>query len=128
MVRSRVSGGQGAVTLGGDKGYDTKDQVAQLRERNVTPHMALKKYSAFDARTTRHAGYKMSQQKRKRVEEIFCWLKTVGMLPNAAALASPAHWVGVCLGGLRVGAFSRGCLRRSVSGLAKGQSDTEAPK
>jgi len=72
--------GDGAVTLGADKGYDTKDQVAQLRERNVTPHVAQKKHSAIDARTTRHAGYQVSQQRRKRVEEIFGWLKTVGML------------------------------------------------
>ncbi len=72
--------GDGAVTLGADKGYDTKDHVAQLRERNVTPHVAQKKHSAIDARTTRHAGYPVSQQKRKRVEEIFGWLKTVGML------------------------------------------------
>lgn len=72
--------GHGAVTLGADKGYDAKDHVAQLRERHVTPHVAQKKHSAIDARTTRHAGYKVSQQKRKRVEEIFGWLKTVGML------------------------------------------------
>ena len=72
--------GDGAVTLGADKGYDTQDHVAQLRERNVTPHVAQKKHSAIDGRTTRHAGYKVSQQKRKRVAEIFGWLKTVGML------------------------------------------------
>ncbi len=72
--------GQGPVTLGADKNYDTKDHVAELRERNVTPHVAQKKNSAIDGRTTRHAGYKVSQLKRKRVEEIFGWLKTVGML------------------------------------------------
>ena len=72
--------GDRAVTLGADKGYDTQDHVAQLRERNVTPHVAQKKHSAIDRRTTRHAGYQVSQQKRKRVEEIFGWLKTVGML------------------------------------------------
>ena len=73
--------GEGKVTLGGDKNYDTKDHVAQLREKNVTPHVAQKKKnSAIDGRTTRHAGYRVSQQKRKRVEEIFGWLKTVGML------------------------------------------------
>lgn len=72
--------GQKPVTLGGDKNYDTRDHVAKLRERNVTPHVAQKKNSAIDARTTRHAGYAISQQKRKRVEEIFGWLKTVGML------------------------------------------------
>lgn len=72
--------GERPVTLGADKGYDTKDQVAELRERKVTPHVAQKKHSAIDGRTTRHAGYQVSQQKRKRVEEIFGWLKTVGML------------------------------------------------
>ena len=72
--------GERPVTLGADKGYDTKDHVAQLRERKVTPHVAQKKHSAIDGRTTRHAGYQVSQQKRKRVEEIFGWLKTVGML------------------------------------------------
>lgn len=72
--------GQSQVTLGGDKNYDTKDHVQQLRERNVTPHVAQKKNSAIDGRTTRHAGYAVSQQKRKRIEEIFGWLKTVGML------------------------------------------------
>lgn len=72
--------GEQPVTLGADKGYDTKDHVAGLRERGVTPHVAQKKHSALDGRTTRHAGYAVSQQKRKRVEEIFGWLKTVAML------------------------------------------------
>jgi transposase len=72
--------GEGRVTLGGDKNYDTKDHVAQLREKNVTPHVAQKKNSAIDERTTRHPGYKVSQEKRKRVEEIFGWLKTVALL------------------------------------------------
>jgi len=71
--------GQGKVTLAADKNYDTKEHVAQLRERNVTPHVAQKKNSAIDGRTTRHAGYQVSQQKRKRVEEIFGWLKTVAL-------------------------------------------------
>ena len=73
--------GERPVTLGADKGYDTQDHVAGLRERGVTPHVARKKkYSAIDGRTTRHPGYAVSQQKRKRVEEIFGWLKTVAML------------------------------------------------
>jgi transposase len=72
--------GQGQVTLGADKNYDTQEHVAQLRERKVTPHVAQKKNSAIDGRTSRHAGYKVSQQKRKRIEEIFGWLKTVAML------------------------------------------------
>jgi transposase len=68
-----------ALTVGGDKGYDTRQFVAESRQMNATPHVAQKvRYSAIDARTTRHAGYGISQQKRKRVEEIFGWMKTVG--------------------------------------------------
>ena len=70
--------GDGRVTVAGDKGYDTKDFVAECRNMNATPHVAQKQYSAIDGRTTRHAGYAVSQQKRKRVEEIFGWMKTVG--------------------------------------------------
>ena len=73
----------GRVTLGGDKNYDTADLVEALRELNITPHVAqndTNRRSAIDARTTRHPGYAISQQKRKRVEEIFGWLKTVGGL------------------------------------------------
>ena len=72
------------MTLGGDKNYDTKDFVAKLRDAAVTPHVAqhqhARRSSAIDARTTRHDGYAISQRKRKRVEEIFGWLKTVGLL------------------------------------------------
>jgi transposase len=73
----------GRVTLGGDKNYDTQDFVAQLRELDVTPHVAqndTNRRSAIDGRTTHHAGYAISQQKRKRIEEIFGWLKTIGGL------------------------------------------------
>lgn len=70
------------ATVAGDKGYDTKDFVAQCRELGVTPHVAQninsKRGSAIDGRTTRHAGYAISQRIRKRVEEIFGWAKTVG--------------------------------------------------
>ena len=55
-----------------------KDSWQIVRELNATPHVAQKKHSAVDGRTTRHEGYKISQQKRKRVEEIFGWMKTVG--------------------------------------------------
>jgi IS5 family transposase len=72
------------VTLAGDKGYDTRDFVKEMRGMNVTPHVAQNEKrpggSAIDARTTRHAGYGISQRKRKRIEEVFGWLKTVGML------------------------------------------------
>ncbi len=68
------------VTLGADKGYDRKELVQELREHRVTPHLARKETSIIDQRTTRHPGYAISQRKRKRVEEIFGWLKTVGGL------------------------------------------------
>ena len=61
--------------------YDTKDFVAEARNLRVTPHVAPNnkgRKSAIDGRTTRHAGYAISQQRRKRVEEIFGWMKTVG--------------------------------------------------
>ena len=65
-------------TLGGDKGYDTRECVRAMRNRGVTPHVAQRTRSAIDGRTTRHRGYRMSQKIRKRVEEIFGWMKTVG--------------------------------------------------
>jgi transposase len=75
--------GLNRVTLGADKGYDIKEHVRNLRDRNVTPHVAQNtsgRKSAIDERTTRHPGYQTSQRKRKRVEEIFGWMKTVGLL------------------------------------------------
>jgi transposase len=75
--------GQQRITVGGDKNYDTQEYVEKLRERNATPHVAQNnqgRRSAIDGRTTRHAGYRISQRKRKRVEEIFGWMKTVGPL------------------------------------------------
>ena len=76
MVKSIA--GNHRITLGADKGYDTRNFVAKLRQLKATPHVAQKKYSAIDARTTRHEGYTISQKIRKRVEEIFGWMKTVG--------------------------------------------------
>ena len=72
--------GQHRITLGADKGYDSKEFVQALRDHQVTPHLACKQTSIIDERTTRHPGYEISQQKRKRIEEIFGWLKTVAGL------------------------------------------------
>jgi len=75
--------GRERVTLGADKGYDTRDFVAAVRLLGVTPHVAqntTNRASAIDGRTTRHPGYGVSQRRRKRVEEIFGWLKTVGLM------------------------------------------------
>ena len=76
--------GDRRVTMGGDKGYDQKKLVEALRNENVTPHVARNEKrpggSAIDKRTSRHEGYEISQRVRKRVEEIFGWMKTIGLL------------------------------------------------
>jgi transposase len=71
--------GKHRITVGGDKGYDTADFAASLRSMNATPHVAQKsKGSGIDGRITQHPGYAISQKRRKRVEEIFGWMKTIG--------------------------------------------------
>ena len=66
-------------TVGGDKGYDTRGFVTTLRALGATPHIAPQaKRRTLDRRTTRHAGYTVSQRVRKRIEEVFGWMKTVG--------------------------------------------------
>ena len=68
------------ITLGADKAYDAEDFVNELRSMNATPHVAQNangRSSAIDGRTTRHAGYAVSQRIRKRIEEAFGWIKTV---------------------------------------------------
>ena len=71
-----------AIPLGGDKGFDAADFVMELREINVTPHIARNtaRRSAIDGRTTRHPGYAASQRIRKRIEEGFGWMKTIAGL------------------------------------------------
>lgn len=66
------------ITVGGDKNYDTYGFVMECREMNITPHVACREWTNLDRRTTRHAGYRVSQRVRKKVEEIFGWVKTVG--------------------------------------------------
>ena len=80
MLDEHLPGAQ-PITLAADRGYHTRDFVAALRDRNVTPHVAMVDHHrpAIDGRTTRHAGYAISQRIRKRVEEIFGWTKTVGL-------------------------------------------------
>ena len=83
LMAERVDGTE-RITLAADKGYDTKDFVSEMREMNVTPHVSQNTKrpggSAIDGRTTRHEGYQVSQRKRKRIEEVFGWTKTVGTL------------------------------------------------
>jgi transposase len=76
--------GTGRVTVSGDKGFDTAEFVRECRNMCVTPHvaqnLARRGGSAIDGRTTQHAGYRLSQKKRKRIEECFGWLKTIAFL------------------------------------------------
>ena len=99
------------ITVGADKAYDTTDFVADLRDRNVTPHVAqqVTKYrgSKIDERTTRHVGYEISQRIRKRVEEVFGWFKTVGNFRKTryrglAANQLAAHMLGAAYNFLRI--------------------------
>jgi transposase len=71
------------ITVGGDKGYDAAEFVAEMRSMNATPHVSqndTNRRSAIDGRTTRHEGYRISQRKRKRIEEVFGWGKVVGTI------------------------------------------------
>jgi transposase len=80
MIEPRADRAQ-AITLGADKAYDAEDFVNELRSMKATPHVAQNtsgRSSAIDGRTTRHAGYPVSQRIRKRIEEAFGWMKTIG--------------------------------------------------
>jgi transposase len=78
MIDRQAPGTSDQLTLGADKAYDAREFVADLRQKCVTPHVAQKvRSSAIDGRTTRHAGYGVSQRKRKLVEEAFGWAKTI---------------------------------------------------
>lgn len=85
------------ITLGADKAYDTAEFVAECRALNVTPHVAqndTNRKSALDGRTTRHEGYDVSRKKRMRAEEIFGWLKTVGLFRKTRHKGVPrVNWM-----------------------------------
>jgi IS5 family transposase len=83
MLDRRRQGRRGMRTLGADKGYYNKGFVAWLRTRHIAPHIARiegRSAPGLDGRTTRHESYLVSQRKRKRIEEIFGWMKSVGGL------------------------------------------------
>ena len=83
VMLEQLPGGH-RVTVGADKAYDTRDFVSECRNMKVTPHVAQNTKrsggSAIDGRTVRHAGYEVSQKKRKRIEESFGWLKTIALM------------------------------------------------
>ena len=89
--------GRQRITVAADRGYDTRDLVAGLRTMGATPHLAqhtTRRRSAIDARTTRHPGYAISQQKRKLVEQGFGWMKTIGGLRKLRHRGGPlVDWV-----------------------------------
>ena len=81
LARQRRRSGRRRMSVGADRGYDTRGFVADVRALKITPHVAAKdRFSAIDRRTTRHGGYATSQRRRKLVEEPFGWMKTVGGL------------------------------------------------
>ena len=86
------------VSVGGDKGFDTRDFVKECRHMGVVPHVAQNHArrggSAIDNRTTRHAGYALSQRKRKRIEECFGWLKTIALMRKVRHRGvCKVHWI-----------------------------------
>jgi len=108
--------GEGRVTVGADRAYDTKDFVARCREADVTPHVAQnenpRRRSAIDGRTTRHEGYRISQRIRMRIEQIFGWLKTVAGLRRTRfrgrrKTQHAAYMVGAAYNLLRLGRMHR---------------------
>lgn len=99
------------ATVGADRGYDTKNFVRDCREAEVTPHVAQnqnqRRSSAIDGRTTRHEGYAISQQIRKRIEQVFGWIKTIGGLRRTRYRGRQrtqlaAHLVGAAYNLLRI--------------------------
>lgn len=104
------------ATVGADRGYDTRDFVERCRGADVTPHVAqfenARRSSAIDRRTTRHRGYAISQQIRKRIEQVFGWIKTVGGLRRTrfkgrARTQLAAHMVGAAYNLLRIAKLQR---------------------
>ena len=81
LLRRQRRRGRRRMSVGADRGYNTRGFVSEVRALRITPHVAAKdRFSAIDRRTTRHAGYATSQRRRKLVEEPFGWMKTIGGL------------------------------------------------
>jgi transposase len=98
LVMMERLGGTQPLTVGGDKGFDTFGFVEECRHLGVTPHvaqnLARRGGSAIDGRTTRHAGYALSQKKRKRIEECFGWLKTIALMRKVRHRGvGKVHWI-----------------------------------
>lgn len=87
--------GTGRLTVGGDKAYDRRRFVTECRHMDITPHVAQKaSQSAIDRRTTGQASYAISQRRRKRIEEVFGWMKTIGGLRKLRHRGGPlVAWI-----------------------------------
>ena len=140
MVADRP--GRHRITLGADKAYDVAEFVADLRELNVTPHVAqntTNRRSAIDARTTRHPGYAVSGWVRKRIEEVFGWTQATGRLPQDASpwsgprrLDVHAHRHGLqsrpaAQAGRRRGVVTAGLCPESAQRQQKAPKSTQKP-
>ena len=115
------------ITVGADKAYDTKDFVADLRSREATPHVTQNdkvRRSAIDGRTTRHPGYAISQRKRKRIEEVFGWIKSsAGLRKTRHCGTARVGWIFTLnAAGLQLGATAQAA---GYCGLATGGVCTE---
>ena len=94
MLRRQARRGIRPTTVGADKGYHCRDFVRRLRQRGIRPHLACirgRRTPGLDGRTTRHEGYRLSQRLRKKVEEIFGWMKTIGGLRKTRCPRRGAH-------------------------------------
>jgi len=132
MVDETVAGSH-RVTVGADRGYDTKGFVEGARQLNVTPHVAQyrkgegRRGSAVDARTTRHRGYRSSLLVRMRIEQVFGWMKTAGQLPQDPLSGQAANAAGGLHGrrGLQPAAHCQ--ARCAVRLMAPGGVQTPSP-
>jgi hypothetical protein len=124
VMLEKLSGTQ-PVTVGGDKGFDTHGFVAECRNLRVTPHVAQnlerRGGSAIDGRTTRHAGYALSQRKRKRIEECFGRLKTIALMRKVRHRGvCRVDWIYHGLRRLQLGAHAKP-EHRSSGGVSPGR-------
>lgn len=102
LLDRRRKGQQGMKTLGADKGYHTKAFVELLRKRRIAPHIARiegRNTPGLDGRTSRHGSYRVSQRNRKRIEEIFGWMKTIGGLRKSRFIGFAKNQMAVHLTG-----------------------------
>ncbi|MGY3484732.1 hypothetical protein ACVW1C_002615 [Bradyrhizobium sp. USDA 4011] len=122
LLDSRHRAGR-RITLGADKAYDVAQFLHDLRERSVTPHVAIDGHlsktvvphkTAVDARTTRHAGYEVSQRCRKRIEEVFGWIKNFASL-EATRSGPGGRCLHAGLGGLQSGPAAQTSGRAGMS-------------